>query len=131
MELLSGRLEVDAESGKRIERLKHEIAERLAGREPVREERARSVRRLQIRQRMLADPEIPVRMSDPFRIDLVLEAEAEAEVRATQQFIENDAVVDALDPHLASVTFIEQLVAAPLNLREANRRDAEKRLGAN
>ncbi len=66
---------------------------------------------------MFADPEIPVRMADPFDVEVVPEIEARFQLRAAQEFVENDPVIDAIDPNLAPVALIEKLAAALSNTR--------------
>ena len=75
---------------------------------------------------MLADAEIPIRVPDPVRVDLALEIEAGAQIRPAQQLVENDAVVEALDPHLAAVALVKKIISPPCHLRQANGCDAQE-----
>ena len=58
----------------------------------------RRVLGLQKRQRMLADPEIPIRMADPGDIEIILKPERRSQIGPANQLIENHAVINSLDP---------------------------------
>ena len=62
---------------------------------------------LEKRQRMLADPVIPVRMINPSDIEIILKPKLQIQVRPMTQFIKNDAIINPLDPHFAAVTIVE------------------------
>ena len=61
---------------------------------------------------MFADPEIPVRVADPGHVEFILEVETRHHIRPAEQLVEDDAIVDPLDPHFATVALVEQLAAA-------------------
>ena len=67
---------------------------------------------LEKRERMLADPVIPVRMIDPSDIEAILKSKVQIQVRPMTQFIKNDAIVNPFDPHFFSVPVVKQLPAA-------------------
>src|ERR1043166_3600790 len=75
-------------------------------------------------QRMFADPEIPVRMTDPFHVEIVLEPKLQIEIVSSQQLVEDSSVIDPLDSLLAAIEIVKQLPAALLDLCDANRADA-------
>ena len=79
---------------------------------------------------MLAHPEIPVRVPRPDNIEFVLKVESRRHIGPAQQLIEDDAVVDALDSHFASVALVKQLTAPLPDFRQANWSHPEQRLGA-
>ena len=54
---------------------------------------------LQKRQRMLADPKIPIRMADPRDIKFVLKLKRQIQIGTANQLIENYPIINALDPH--------------------------------
>ena len=56
---------------------------------------------------MFADTEIPVGMTDPFHIEIVLKPKLKIEIVSSQEFIEDNAIVNALDPHFALVVIIK------------------------
>src|SRR6266487_4700979 len=78
---------------------------------------------------MFADPEIPIRMTDPVQVEIVLKAKGKSEIGPANQFIEYDAIINPIDPHLASITIINQMPATLFDLGQANRADAEQFLG--
>src|ERR1043166_10329767 len=94
-------LHVHAQSGKGIKRLEDVIIERFARGKLVGKKCGRGVLRFQKGQRVFADPEIPVWVSDPFHVQLFLKSKWRIQVRPPDEFIENDAIVNALDPHLS------------------------------
>ena len=66
---------------------------------------------------MFADPEIPVRVPGPNDVDLILEVKTWRDIGPPEQLVENDAVIDALDPHFAPLPIVKQPPAAFSNLR--------------
>ena len=80
---------------------------------------------------MLADAEVPVRVPGPFHVDLVLQTVGEfaVEIGTAQEFVENEAVVNPLDRHLAPVARIEQFPATPDDFRDVDRAHTQQRLG--
>ncbi len=85
---------------------------------------------LEKRERMLADPVIPVRMIDPSDIEMILKSKVQIQVRPMTQFIKNDAVVNPFDPYFFSVPVVKQLPAVLLDFGHANRSNAEERFGS-
>src|SRR5664279_2366991 len=79
---------------------------------------------------MLADSKIPVRVPDPFHVQSLLKSKRRVEIRPPNELIENDAIVNALDSHVAPVALVKELRAAFANLRQANRLDAQECVGA-
>jgi hypothetical protein len=73
----------------------------------INEKRWRSVVGFEKRQGMLADPEIPIRVADPRDVEISLKPELQVQIAPLTQLIENDAIVDSLDPHVAPVTIVE------------------------
>lgn len=69
---------------------------------------------------MFADPEIPVGVADPFHVEIILKTEGQLQIRPPNQFIKDDAIINARDAHRAPVAFIKQLPAAFLQLRQAH-----------
>ena len=61
---------------------------------------------------MFADPEIPVRMADPGDVEVVAKIETGPQLRPAQQLVEDDAVINPLDPDLAPFVFVEELTPA-------------------
>ena len=58
-------------------------------------------------QGMLADPEIPVRVTDPGDIEIILKTKLQIQIAPLTQLIENDAIINSFDSHVAPVTFVE------------------------
>ena len=127
---LARRLHVHAQPSEGIERFEDVIIDRFALGKFVGKERRRGVLRFQKRQRVFADPEIPVRVPDPLYVQLVLKSERRVEIWPPNQLIENDAIVNALDPHFPSIAVVEELRPAFANLRQANRPHPQERFGA-
>ena len=69
------------------------------------------MRRLQERQRMLADPEIPIRMTDPGNVEIILKPKRQVQIGPPNQLVEDDSIINPLDPHFASVAVVKQLAA--------------------
>ena len=61
---------------------------------------------------MFADPEIPVRVPDPLHVDIFAKIKTRLELGPAEQLIENDPVINALDPDLAALVLVEELTAA-------------------
>src|SRR5689334_19685019 len=75
---------------------------------------------------MLADPEIPVRVAHPFDVKILLEPKAGIQVWPSNQFIENDAVIDSLNRNFAAGAAIKQIPAALYHIGKADRLDSEQ-----
>ena len=56
---------------------------------------------------MFTDPEIPVGMTDPFHIEIVLEAKRQIQIGPANQLVENDAIVNPLDPDFVPVAIVK------------------------
>src|SRR5689334_18137285 len=85
--------------------------------------------RLQEWQGMLADPEIPIRMTDPRDIEIVLEAESQLQIGPSHKLVEDDPVIDPVDPNFPTITLVEKLAAPLPYFCNTNRLDAEHVLG--
>ena len=46
-------------------------------------------------------------MTDPFHLQFFLESKWQFEIRPSHQFIEDDPIVNPLDPHLAPVAIVK------------------------
>src|ERR1043166_10170265 len=75
---------------------------------------------------MFADPEIPVRMADPLDVEVFLETKWKIEIGPANQFIEDDAVINPLDAHLAPVQLVKQLPPPLLYLGHTHGTNAEQ-----
>src|SRR6266480_3741535 len=121
---LKRRFHIDAEPCERVERLQHIAADLFVsgparrslsirrsfmrslvgeGGKLIRKKCRRRVRGLEERQRMFADPVIPIRMRDPGDIEFILKTELELDIGPPFELVEYDAVVDPLDSCLGSV----------------------------
>ena len=58
-------------------------------------------------QGMFADSEIPIRMTNPRDIEIILKLKWKSEILTPQQLVEDDAVVNPLDPYFASAALIK------------------------
>ena len=56
---------------------------------------------------MLADSEIPVRVTDPGEVEIILEPKRQTQIGPVNQFVENYAIINPLDPHFASLAFVK------------------------
>ena len=61
---------------------------------------------------MLTDPVKPIRMANPCHVELVLKTKSGIQLRTTQQLVEDDTVIDSVDPYLFSLSLIKELPAA-------------------
>ena len=84
---------------------------------------------LEKRQRMLADPVIPVGMINPSDFEIILKSKLQMQVRTMTQLIEKDAIKNSFDPDIRSIALVKQFPAAVLDFRHANRSDAKECLG--
>ena len=67
----------------------------------------RSVFGLQKGQRMFTDSKIPVRMADPLHIEIILKPKWQIEIGPANELVEDDAVVNPFDSHLASIMLVK------------------------
>ena len=128
-ESFASRFHIDPEPGERVERFQNVTTDPFAGGELVREEAPRSVRRFDERQRVFADFVIPIRMRDPFHVELVLKTKWKLNFRSTLELIENHAVVNPLDARLSPIAIVKQFAAALFNFGHADRSNPKKKLG--
>src|SRR5438876_11202930 len=91
------RFDVNTVARKRVERLQHVIVDLSIAREFVREKGGRRVFGFQKRERMFADPEIPVGMADPRDIEIILKSKWQIQIGPANQFIENYPIINSLD----------------------------------
>jgi hypothetical protein len=56
---------------------------------------------------MFADPEVPIGMANPFHIEIILKSKRQIQIGPADQFVEDDSVVNPLDPHFASVAIVK------------------------
>src|SRR5438034_9869086 len=75
---------------------------------------------------MLADAEIPVRVTDPPAVEILLKPKWQIQIGPVIQLIEDYAIINPLDPHFASVAVIEQLAATFLDFGHANRANTKQ-----
>src|SRR5947208_3500791 len=73
----------------------------------------------------LTHPEIPVRMTDPNNVEIILKTEEQLQVRPSNKFIKDDPIVNPFDTNLSSIAIVNQLPAALFDFGKANRSDAE------
>src|SRR5215813_10273900 len=81
----------------------------------------------QERQRMFADPKIPVRMAHPLHVEFIRETESKIE-RLALKLVEDHAVVDPINARLTPVAFIKKLATSLAHGGEADRANPERRL---
>src|SRR5207248_4553873 len=117
-QLFPSRFHIDTQAGKGIEWLQHEIVGRFGSWKLIGKECPRGMRSLEERQRMFADPEIPVWMTNPDYVELFLKAEWKFQIRPSQQLIKNHAIIDAFNPDLVSCALMEQLPPTFCNIGE-------------
>ena len=55
---------------------------------------------------MFADAEIPVRMSDPHNIDIILKTEGQLQVRPPNKFIKDDPIINPFDANLSPIAIV-------------------------
>src|SRR5947208_13841654 len=75
---------------------------------------------------MLANAEIPVRVTDPRDVEIVLKPKWQIQIGPVIQLIEDYSIINPLDPHFASVAVIEQLAATFLDFGHANRANTKQ-----
>src|SRR6266487_5666246 len=75
---------------------------------------------------MLADPKIPIGMTDPCDIQIILKPKRQIQIGSTNQFVKDYAIIDSLDPHFAPIAVIEQLAATSLDFGHANRANTKQ-----
>src|ERR1700726_3345060 len=78
---------------------------------------------------MLADFKIPIRMADPFQVQLLLKAKIKVQIVPAEQLVENDPIVNSLDRRFDSIAIIKQGPTALFYSGNANRPDPEHTLG--
>lgn len=78
----------------------------------------------------LAEAEIVVGVTGPFDVKVVAPVEGDVHL-ATFQFVDDGAVVDTMDRHLAPGAFVEKLVGLAGQLGDADGADAESAFGDN
>src|ERR1700742_2094159 len=86
------------------------------------------MRRSQKRQRMFADSKIPIRMTDPFHVQIFLETKWQRQIRAPNQLIKYYPVIDSRNRHLPAIAFIEESSATFPDSCDADRLNSEKSL---
>src|SRR5437667_10971956 len=106
-EFFARRLHIDTEARERVERLQNIILDLFGRRKFIRKKCRRRVRRFDERQRMLADPVIPIRMRDPRDLELVLETKLYFQIVTARELVKDDAVIDPLDPGLSSIPVVK------------------------
>ena len=56
---------------------------------------------------MLADSEIPIRVTDPRDVEIILKPKRQIQIGPVNQFVENYAIIDSLDPYFTPVAFVK------------------------
>jgi hypothetical protein len=56
---------------------------------------------------MLANPEIPVRMTNPSDVEVILKPKLQIQIGPLTQLIENDPIVNSFDTNFAPVVSVE------------------------
>src|SRR5450759_4463489 len=79
---------------------------------------------------MFADSVITVRLREPRDFELIRKTECHRKIRTPLELIEDDTVVNPLDPHLPAVVLVKQLPPLFPQLRKADGANAEERFRA-
>src|SRR5689334_2635755 len=75
---------------------------------------------------MFADSKIPIRVTNPGQVEVILKPEGKIEVSPALQLVEDHAVIDPLDRRLGSVVIVKQLTVTPPDFGDANRMNPQQ-----
>ena len=56
---------------------------------------------------MLADSEIPVRVTDPRHLEIILKTKLQIQIVPLTQLIKDDAIINSFDPHVVPLMIVE------------------------
>ena len=56
---------------------------------------------------MFADPKIPVRVTDPFHIEIILKLKWQIQLGLADEFVEYYSIINPLDLYFASIAIIK------------------------